>query len=133
MDIGTEIKASEDGAKLNLKDKKGNPAINGTGEPVTITLAGTDSARWRKAEDVIGNRRLKRANPRTGAGAGAKSMEEQRDDRAFLLASVTLEWHGIVVNGQPWECSPEKAKELYLVAPFIAEQVDEFITDKANF
>jgi len=131
MDIGEEISRSEQGAALHVKDKKGMPALQDNGTPVTITLAGTDSQRWRTAQDTIANKRLKRVNSRTPNGV--KSAEEVREDRAFLLASVTVAWEGIKVDGQPWDCNFETAKKLYLLAPFILEQVDEFVGDNQNF
>ncbi len=131
MDL-TELSAeAEIGAVLELNTKTGEPATQKDGSPVTITLLGTDSKKWRKAEDAVGDRRLKAASPRHGAAA--KSMEEQRNDVAFLLASVTVSWSGLQNDGTDLECNLENAKKLYLAHPFIREQVDSFLAERRNF
>lgn len=128
MDIGAEIKASEDGALLHLKDKAGKPAMAADGSPVTIRLAGTDSARWRRASDAIGDSRLERA--RSGGKASAHELHEEN---IALLAAMTLDWSGILVDAKTWDCTIENAKKLYLIAPWIYEQANEFVAKRANF
>jgi hypothetical protein len=128
MDIGAAIKSSEDGAVLHLKDMAGKLAYAEDGSPVTIRLAGTDSARWRKANDKIGNDRLERARSGTKA-----SIEELGEENALLVASVTLGWSGIVVDGKPWDFTVDNAKKLYLTAAFVYEQVNDFVGKRANF
>ncbi len=136
MDIEAEAKASEEGAVLHIKDKKGEPAFrtktnpNDPDLPVTITLFGHDSKKWREASDIVGNKRIARAN---AGGGGPRTMEEAREDRVFLLASATVSWEGIVVGGKEWTCNHTNAKRLYEMAPFIADQVDTFIGNRANF
>ena len=131
MDLSKLSAESEIGAVLELNTKTGEPATQADGSPVTITLLGTDSKKWRKAEDTVGDRRLKSANPRNGAAA--KTMEEQRNDVAFLLASVTVAWSGFESDGVPVECTFENAKNLYLNHSFIREQVDSFLAERRNF
>ncbi len=136
MDIGAEFKASEEGVVLHVKDKKGEPAYkaktnpNDPDVPVTITLKGHDSKQWREASDIVGNKRIARAN---ASGGGPRTMEEAREDRVFLLASTTIAWDGIVVDGKEWTCNFTNAKRLYEMAPFIADQVDTFVGNRANF
>ncbi len=129
MDIGAAIKSSEDGAILHLKDMAGRLAYAEDKSPVTIRLAGTDSARWRKANDAVGNQRLERA--RSG---GKVTFEELTEENALLVASVTLGWSGIVwPEGKPLDFTVDNAKKLYLAAPYIYEQVNEFVGKRANF
>lgn len=129
MDLATFAASSDEGATLELKDPAGEPLFKDDGStPVTIKLAGSDSKRWRKAEDTVGDKRLKAAK-----SGGVKSMEELRDQNAFLLASVTLSWDGIVVHDKELECNLENAKRLYLDYAWVREQVDSFVGDRRNF
>ena len=63
-------------------------------KPITIKLAGADSTRFRKAERVNRDRRLKgmRMRPPTAEELDAEGME--------LLTKCTLGWSGIVLDGQ---------------------------------
>ncbi len=136
MDIEAEAKASEEGAILHIKDKKGEPAYKAKANPddpdlpVTIMLVGHDSKKWREASDIVGNKRIARAN---AGGGGPRTMEEAREDRVFLLASATIAWDGIVVGGKELACNFNNAKRVYELAPFISDQVDAFIGNRANF
>ncbi len=132
MDLAKYKNAAEQGAVMEVRDPAGDVMYKDDGTtPVTITLAGTESKRWRKAEDSIGDKRLERAGTRNNTAA--KSMQEARNDRAFLLAAVTLAWDGIVVDGQVLECTPKNAKDLYTQYDFITTQVDAFLAERKNF
>ncbi len=133
MDLDDLFVPETEGVILELKDPAGEPLLQSDGKPVSITLAGTASARWRKAQDAIGDRYLKSANPRNGAMA--KTMDEQRNDMAFLLASVTLAWDGIAFDGGPKEFSLANAKRLYSHPKlgWVTSQVDLFLGEQRNF
>lgn len=133
MDLESLIVPEDEGVRLELKDPAGEPLLKPDGTPISITLAGTASDRWRKAQDTIGDRWLKSANPRNGAIR--KTMEEQRNDTAFLLASVTLAWDGISFDGGPKDCTPQNAKRLYSHPKlgWLTQQVDEFLGEQRNF
>lgn len=131
MDVSKFAAQAEAGAVLELKDPAGEPLLKSDGEPITITLAGTESKRWKKARNVVGNKYLKataRNNPQQ-----ARSFEDGLDDMAFQLAAVTMAWDGIEIDGQPLECNPANAKRLYLESDTIREQVDLFVGDRRNF
>ena len=133
MDLEAILVSEDEGVVLELKDPAGEPLLQSDGKPVWIKLAGTASNKWRKATDAIGDRRIKTANPRNGTTP--KSMDEQRNDTAFLLASVTLAWDGIAFDGGPKECTQANAKALYshpnLI--WIVNQVDDFLGEQRNF
>lgn len=132
MDLAKYKSAAEQGAVMEVRDPAGDVMFKEDGStPITITLAGTESKRWRKAEDAVGDKRLERAGTR--ATTTAKSMREAREDRAFLLAAVTLAWDGIVVDGNPLECNQKNAKDLYIQYDFITTQVDAFLAERKNF
>jgi hypothetical protein len=129
MDVSKVSAAAEQGAVLELKDPAGDTALKADGTPVTITLAGTESKRWRKARNTIGDKFLKASRP----GGKATTMEEAIADQAFQLAAVTLAWDGIELDGQSIECNPANAKRVYIESDLIREQVDAFVGDRRNF
>lgn len=134
MDLSKVLDQSEVGAVMTVI----NPATNtelrdADGEAVTITLAGIDSARWRKAQDTIGDRRLKQSGPRTSSSY--KSMAEAREDQAAMYAHVTVAWRGVELDGISLDCTFDNAKKLYghPGLGWLCEQVDRFIGDRQNF
>src|SRR5689334_13969561 len=132
MKLSDRIVSEDIGAVLELNDLDGSPLMD-NGKRVTITLAPTASRRWQKALDTVGNRVIKTANPRSGVTH--KTMEEQRSDTAFLLASVTLAWDGIELDDGSTQCTFDNAKKLYLdpTNSDILKQVDDFLGEQRNF
>lgn len=111
------VERHETGAEMQLIDQSGNKT------DCFIKLAGVDSKLWRKSfgkhrKEIISN---------------ARKDKDSVDATADLMASVTLGWRGFTYKGEPVEFSKTKAKQLYKNAPYILEQVDQFIADRANF
>ncbi len=131
MDFSSVSAAAEEGAVLELKDPHGEPVLKPDGSPVTITLAGSDSKRFKKARNAIGDRYLKKASPRKAAIA--ETTEESLNDWAFQLAAATISWDGVVVEGAELECTPANAKRVYLDYDWVREQVDAFVGERRNF
>ncbi|NJB67496.1 hypothetical protein GGQ74_001136 [Desulfobaculum xiamenense] len=113
---------AEEGAVLQLR----HPA---TEEPlgVYVTLAGADSGICRKAQMAIGRKRIRRMK------TGAVSPEEAEEEALELLSRCTLGWEGVTVDAQVLDFSRENAVALYRRFPWIREQVDRFIGDRANY
>jgi hypothetical protein len=135
MDLSKVLDTAETGAVLKVKHPSTGETIkNDDGSDLTITLAGIDSARWRKGQDSIGDRRLKAATPR-GGSSSYKSMGEAREDQVFLLANATLSWNGVELEGKAIECTLDNAKMVYSHPNlgWLVEQVDRFIADRTNF
>jgi len=116
------IAASNEGEWMNVMHPK-------TDEPIgaRIKLAGPDSDIVKKAQNKITNRRLK------GRGRNKLDAESINEEQVEMLASCTLGWEGIVVNGEEVKFSKDNAVNLYLKYPWIMEQVNIFIGDRANF
>jgi hypothetical protein len=131
LDFSNVSAAAEDGAVLELKDPAGEPILKDDGSPVTITLAGTESKKWKKARNAVGDRYLKNANPRNSSPV--RTMDEALSDQAFQLASVTLAWDGVIVDGQELPCTHDNAKKIYLQYDWVREQVDLFVGERRNF
>jgi len=133
MDLEDVKKAADVGAKMEIKDPTTDqPMLKPDGEtPVTITLAGVESDKWKKARAVIGNKYLKTAGPTRQAGP--KTIEESISDDAFQLAAVTLAWDGIIVDGQELECNQANAARIYAKYDWLRNQINEFVGNRANF
>ena len=99
-----------------------------TGEPldVKIKLAGVDSDYYKKELRKQQNKKFKK-------GFRKLSAEELEADTIELLVACTLDWEGVELEGQALECNPENVRKIYKRFPWIREQVDNFINDRANF
>lgn len=124
------VAAADLGSTLEIRHPTtGAVLANGDGRSVTLTLAGMDSSRAKRTERAALDRRLKQS-------AGRRSAVTATDidsDSLEVLASVTLSWSGFVVDGQEIECTPENAKRLYKQWPWLREQAQAFVEDRANF
>lgn len=130
MDLNTlDTKTvSDEGVAYTLRHPvTGEELVQDDGSPIQITLAGIDSDRFRKQSRANTERRL-----RTGTRRQI-TQEEMDVDGLDLLAACTMDWSGIVVDGQEPPCDMDHAKDLYKRFPWIREQVDTFIGARANF
>ena len=103
-----------------------------------ITVLGKDSAEFRKVSSAQNRKRLQKATKGGGFRAGAVSMEEIEQDSIELLAACTVLWRDgdkktLTFAGKELECTPENAKQVYTDYPWIREQVDAGVSDRANF
>jgi hypothetical protein len=108
----------------------GLPLLTEDGAPVTITLASKDSDRFQRALNAQREFRLKKA---MDTGQQRPSLEEIRAESVELIAASTLGWSGITVKGEAFQFSNENARELYRRLPWLLEQADTFVADRANF
>lgn len=122
---------AEQGATLELEHPvTGESVLQDDGSPVTITLLGQDSKAWRAKNKEYQQKRIaKMAKNRKREIDFSVSDEEACD----LLAACTLGWVGIEEGGKAIEFSRDAAYDLYMRFPWIREQVDTFIGDRANF
>jgi hypothetical protein len=117
---------SDEGAWLEAVDP-----VSGRPNGVRLKLAGMDSRSYRQAQREASNRRLSLMARR---GAKYRPRAEELEAEALsLLVAVTLDWEGISENGQPLACTPENVREVYAKVPWLSEQADDFVGDRANF
>jgi hypothetical protein len=125
-------------SSLKLDDKTGRAVMtvlhpvtgdpmDHDGKPVTITLASADSDVARAARRAGITRRL--ANP-SSKPMTADDLEKQG---LHILAACTLEWSGIIWEGKAVQCGDAEAVSLYTKLPWLREQVDAFVSNRANF
>jgi hypothetical protein len=120
---------AEEGAVMTVTHPAtGVPLEQDDGTPVTITLAGTDSERFRRAERQALNRRLQ--GPRRNQNVTAEELEANGING---LVACTLAWSGIVLDGESLACTPDNARLVYKRLPWLREQANEFTGQRANF
>ncbi|MDH7787650.1 hypothetical protein QBD01_003677 [Ochrobactrum sp. 19YEA23] len=129
MDLAS-LAVTHEGQTLQLRHPiEGTILKTEDDEPITITLVGTDSDVFRKAQRTILDRRLNQK------GKTKLSAAELEEEAVTTLISCTLGWSGIVLDGEELAFSAENVRKLYSRTdlPWIRDQVDEFIADRANF
>lgn len=99
---------------------------------IAITVLGKDSDEFQKISRQQSKKRMDRMS-KGGFRNQAISPEEIEQDSLNLLAACTKSWTGVVLEGQPLPCTKENAIMLYERFPWIKEQVDQAIGDRANF
>lgn len=118
--------AEDEGQTFHVHDEHGDPLYYADQKPVTMTMAGTYSRRYRRAEEAMTNRRLKRRRR-------SLSAEEVRRDQLHLTASCALDWEGFFQGGTPIECTKDNAVKVLEVAPWIRDQAEQVMEDHAGF
>ena len=129
MDIASLTVVDDDGAILHLRHPAtGAPLFDGD-EPVTITLAGKDSQRYRTAQRIISNRNIRQGRKIV------PTVESFEADAVEILVACTVAWSGIEVDGKAVMPTAENARKVYSDprCAWLREQVDAFIDDRANF
>jgi len=94
---------------------------------IKITLVGSDSDRFKNFRREKQNKRLLETLSLT---LSAEEIEEQNLE---LLATCTLGWDTMPVDGVDLPFTIENAKKVYSRFPWLREQVDRFIGTRANF
>jgi len=118
--------AADKGADLVLVDPINGDDLDG----VTIKLLGTDSAAYRNYERDVQRKRIAKLAKSRNRKADFSVSEE---DECEMLAVCTVGWSGLNEDGEELKYSHEAAVRLYMDYPWIKEQVDLFIGDRANF
>jgi hypothetical protein len=112
--------AHERGAELRVIGPDGK-----TKTDFYITVVGLDSAVWRS---------MMRDYQREMVQASITGDKVDHDKRSpEMLAKATLSWRGLTDNGEEVAFSQETAEQLYFNAPYIADQLDNFIAKRKNF
>jgi hypothetical protein len=129
MDLNTlkAVKADE-GATLQLVHPQTEEPLDG----MTITLLGQDSAAYRKiqmAKQQMALNRLAKGKRATADLDAEKLAAEMIDD----LAKLTVSWTGFELDGKALKCEKANAVTVYTDWPWIREQAQEFVANRANF
>jgi len=119
MELGELLtrEAHEAGAECKIKGPDGKLT------DLVITVRGVDSKEWRKANKDAQRDALR-------AAANGKPVDV---DEVGLLVSATIGWHGLVNEGKEYKFSEKRCRQLYEDAPYIRDQVDQFVGKRSNF
>lgn len=93
--------------------------------PVTVTILGQDSSKARKLAKAQAQRTLNSRKKQT--------VDELQAFGRKLVASLVTDVDGITENGEPVKADAEQLEKLFESYPWIYDQLDAFIADKANF
>lgn len=131
FDIADQLQqasAEDEGAVVVINGVNGKPGRiklpNGEIVPVTITVTGVNSRRYKAEQEAIRRRQLKKKDI-----TSAKFHE----DSIELAAACTVEWTGILNKGQPVRCDRVNAAQIYKLFPHILEQVQDAMNEHALF
>ena len=130
------VKQASEGFELQLQDPGTNKNLG-----IFITVLGHDSEEYTKLQSKQNKRRTARMFSAGRFKPGAISDEEIKQDTIELLAECTKAWRdegeklpeSIKVGVAVMECTRENAIKLYTEYPWVKEQVDAAVVDRANF
>ena len=102
-----------------------------TGAPlgITIKVISPDSEKYRK----LSNRTRNRSINAVKKGKNSLTAEMMDENAMELLVGSVLSWEGVTWAGQVMECNEVNVRSVFTKFPWIKEQVDEFLGDRANF
>jgi hypothetical protein len=124
-------KQAEQGAWCELENPATGEALtDDDSRPVAIKVLGVDSKAWREKNREFQRKRFHKMR-RTKSKNIDHTMSDE--DTCELLAECTVEWTGLVEDGEAIAFTKEAAFDLFMKYPWIREQVDVFIGDRANF
>jgi hypothetical protein len=108
---------AETGVEMKLLHPGTGEVIkNDDGKDWVVTVAGTDSDRWK-------------ATIRTAA----RKRGQSSDDGIETMSSLVIGWKNLVLNKEPLKFTPQAAIKLLTDYPWIRDQVNSFASERANF
>ena len=127
MDLETldTRKGADAGFELHLTHPRTGEAL-----PMVINLLGADSRVYQDAQRTQNRRRLAEAQKVRRMTLTPEALEA---DALELLVAVTRGWSGFTQGGKAVDCTPQNVQRIYTEFPWIREQVDLAIGDRANF
>jgi hypothetical protein len=121
------VKGSNDGFDVQIYHPGTNEDLGST-----IKVLGKDSDKFIKVSRGQNKKRMAKMT-KGGFRATAIPVEEIEQDSLMLLAACTVGWVGVVVDGKALDFNEDNAVMVYERFPWIREQVDAAMGDRANF
>lgn len=106
------------------------PILFDDGTPMTITMNGLYSEKYRSEQDAQQAVRLKRVQ--ASGGKVTITPEEMREDRLNFVVSMVDSWD-IQLDGSKPKCTPAVIRDVFARLPFIYEQCDRALEDGQSF
>jgi hypothetical protein len=101
-------------------------------EGMGILLAGSDSDRYQSAQRRVQQARLESAVTSRDVRRASDVKDMQRD-AMDVLVSVTLDWKGVVFNGERLKFTQANVRKVYTALPWLREQVDRFVNNRSHY
>lgn len=117
-DAGTVVHLTNPDDSLAYYEKDGKTL------PVTITVAGDQSAVYRRAEKAQRAQKLK---------SSSFTGQKMHDDALERAVACTLAWEGLSIGGQLIPFNPANVRMVYTKAKWIYDAVNEAIHDPKRF
>lgn len=120
------VAAADTGATMTVRHPVTGDDLNGADDkPMTLTVLGADSGEFKRAVSDSAKAR------KPGKVATIADAERATVD---MLTRITTGMSGNWTwDGKAFPFSKENVKRLYTERPWLRQQVDEFIADRANF
>lgn len=118
--------AEDEGYKVHVPDREGNPVYYGPNgdKPVTITMAGRYSSRYRRIDAEIKKRPFK------GKKLTQGSFEDEATEKVIACA---MAWEGFEDNGVPIEMTRQNLAALFSGCEWVLNACAEAMNDPSNF
>ena len=100
---------------------------------IIINVLGKDSDEFLKVSREQSKKRMAKMSKGGFRNAAPVPIEEIESDGISLLAACTKSWTGVIIDGKEIVCNHNNAVMLYERFPWIKEQIDVAIGDRANF
>lgn len=115
----------DDGVVISILDENDEPALKDDGSPVTITMAGMNSQRYRKAE--AWQRKAIRAFGRMMTG------DEQLTMQSEFIARCVIAWDGFTSKGVLLALTIENIVNVFTKLAYVQRQAERGMGDRARF
>ena len=97
--------------------------------PIRLLLRGTDSSAYRAIRRDLVKRR-QQASARNGGTVPLEAVETESLDTVHACLAG---WENVVMDGVEVEFTPTNSRRVLTRLPWLVEQADAFIHDRANF
>ena len=124
--LAAEASAENEAITVPLRNRSGEPYLTGSGQPVTISVLGIYSEPARKAQDATLRRWSKQ---RTAQWTPEMALA----NRISVAVAGLVGWNFEDAEHQPIPFTPENAQRVFLIAPWILEQVEQAMQGHADF
>jgi len=122
------VKGSNEGFNVRIFHPGTNEDLD-----ISITVLGKDSDAFQKVSRAQNKKRMAKMQKGGFRSITPAPLEEIEQDGITLLAACTTGWSGVIIEGKEIPFSTDNVVMVYERFPWIKEQVDTAIGDRANF
>ena len=122
------VKGSNEGFDVRIFHPGTNEDLD-----LIINVLGKDSDAFQKVSRAQNKKRMAKMQKGGFRNTAPIPIEEIEQDGIDLLAACTTGWAGVIIEGEEIQFSIDNAVMVYERFPWIKEQIDTAIGDRANF